>query len=62
VTEAFLPLLRRAAPPAAVLSTSSGVGARTLGLLSAADRALLTDPELGQPRPGRHLSAPHARL
>jgi hypothetical protein len=49
VTEAFLPLLRRAAPPAAVLSTSSGVGARTLGLLSAADRALLAGPALGLP-------------
>ncbi|CAE8602486.1 unnamed protein product [Polarella glacialis] len=47
VTEAFLPLLARAPGGGGqVLSTSSGIGARTMGLLSAVDRQALLDEKL----------------
>lgn len=44
VTTAFLPLLLRSPRPGHILSTSSGVGARTLGLFGEADRAALRAP------------------
>lgn len=46
VTTAFLPLLAKSRA-FSVLSTSSGCGTRTLGLVSEAHRQQLTDPSLG---------------
>jgi len=45
LTQHFMPMLIRS-PCGIILSTSSGVGARTLGLLSEADRFALTDASL----------------
>jgi len=46
VTTAFLPLLLRGAAGASVLTTSSGVGARTMGLLSDEHRSAFSAPML----------------
>lgn len=46
VTEAFLPMLRLAPKGGHVLSTSSGTGARTLGLLGRGIQDSLADPSL----------------
>eukprot|EP01051_Picozoa_sp_SAG22_P038361 SAG22_NODE_19629_length_273_cov_0.597701_1_plen_83_part_01 len=49
LTDAVLPLLLRAPEgTASVLSTSSGVGARALGLVSEAHRAALQDEALDE--------------
>jgi hypothetical protein len=49
VTAAFLPLLAKSRNTPEILSTSSGVGTRTLGLLTEAHRSVLTDPSLDVP-------------
>merc|ERR1740130_2400838 len=46
VTVACLPLLAKASGTSQVLSTSSGMGTRTMGLLSEEDRKALMDPTL----------------
>merc|ERR1711871_574809 len=49
VTAAFLPLLASAPGGGEVLSTSSGCGTRTMGLLSQEHRCALQDPNLDVP-------------
>eukprot|EP00928_Gymnodinium_smaydae_P004890 TRINITY_DN11678_c0_g1_i3.p1 TRINITY_DN11678_c0_g1~~TRINITY_DN11678_c0_g1_i3.p1 ORF type:complete len:296 (-),score=55.59 TRINITY_DN11678_c0_g1_i3:25-912(-) len=46
VTRAFLPMLSKSPNGGNILSTSSGTGTRTLGLLNDEHRRLLTDPNL----------------
>lgn len=48
VTNAFFPLLLRNSEGSQVLSTSSGQGTRTMGLLSESDRQMLLDPALDE--------------
>lgn len=48
VTDTFLPLLFKQTEGNQVLSTSSGNGTRAVGLLSDADREVLSDPDLDE--------------
>merc|ERR1712176_535471 len=50
VTHAFKPLLSKSPSGAHILSTSSGCGTRTLGMMSEAHRKFLTDPNLDESR------------